>query len=147
MLFCFVQALFYPSFVFLTLLNLKLYKNYLILFFVISLPGIVITVSGVSRLKTLVLVSFNSALNPILYCRRISEMRQAVYSNLFYTLYVYTCIITLYMPLPPNDRDSKETRPWLASCVPRAIKESQCHFIHILLIPTGSWHFGWLAWN
>ena len=51
MLFCFVQALFYPSFVFLTLLNLKLYKNYLILLFVISPPGIVITVSGVSRLK------------------------------------------------------------------------------------------------
>ena len=42
---------FYPSFVFLTLLNLKLYKNYLILFFVISPPGIVITVSGVPRLK------------------------------------------------------------------------------------------------
>ena len=43
--------LFYPSFVFLSLLNLKLYKNYLILLFVISPSGIVITVSGVSRLK------------------------------------------------------------------------------------------------
>ena len=96
MLFCFVQALFYPSFVFLTLLDLKLYKNYLILFFVISLPGIVITVSGVSRLKALVLVSFNSALNPVLYCWRISEMRQAVYSNLFYIICVYMYNYIIY---------------------------------------------------
>ena len=96
MLFCFVQALFYPSFVFLTLLNLKLYKSYLILFFVISLPGIVITVSGVSRLKALVLVSFNSALNPVLYCWRISEMRQAVYSNLFYIIRVYMYNYIIY---------------------------------------------------
>ena len=123
MLFCFVQALFYPSFVFLTLINLKLYKNYLILFFVIGLPGIVITVSGVSRLKALVLVSFNSALNPVLYCWRISEMRQAVYSNLFYIIRVYMYNYIIYALTTERQRlqGNKAMTSFMCASCPKGI--------------------------